>query len=121
MSPNVLAMLFRTHSDSWFWIIIFFVLSLLFLKTGKTTLHKISQGLFRLISLIMIVSGIGQLIGLNFPVTYVIKGVLAIVMIGVAEMVIAKAKRGKRTGPFLAVFVILLALVLLLAYRVISI
>jgi hypothetical protein len=120
LSPNVAAMMFKTHSDSWFWIIIFFVLSFIFLKTGKNTLHKISQGLFRLFALIMIVSGIAQLVALHFPVAYVIKGVLAIVMIGVAEMIVAKAKRGKKTGSMWLVFIILLVLVLLLAYRVIS-
>jgi peptidoglycan/LPS O-acetylase OafA/YrhL len=120
VSSNVVSMLVRTHADSWFWILIFFLLSYVFLRKEKTTLEKVAKGLFRLVSLVMVVTGIGMLIAFHFPATYVVKGILAILMLGVMEAILGMTKRGKKTGSYWILVIILFVLVLLLAMRVIS-
>ncbi|MED0673201.1 DUF1516 family protein [Aneurinibacillus aneurinilyticus] len=120
MSPNVVTILQRIHTDSWFWILLFFVLSFLLLKAGKKTAKKIAHMLLRLIALIMIITGILMLVAYQFPIAYTLKGILAIAMFGVMEMILGMAARGKRTGPFWGVLIILVALVLLIAFRVLT-
>lgn len=120
MSPDIVTILQRIHTDSWFWILLFFVLSFLLLKAGKRTPKKIVHMLLRLIALIMIVTGILMLVAYQFPIAYTVKGILAIAMVGVMEMILGMTAKGKRTGPFWATLIILVALVLLIAFRVLA-
>lgn len=41
----------------------------------------------------MIISGITMLVGLSFPMSFVIKGILAILMIGVLEQCLVKPRK----------------------------
>jgi len=120
MSPDAVAIMQQIHRDSWFWILLFFVLSFLLTKNGKTKFLKITHGLLRLVFIIMIVTGAGMLIAYKFPLAYMVKGVLAVLMIGVIEMVLGRVRRKERTGPLWGAFVFLLAMVLLIAFRVIT-
>jgi hypothetical protein len=120
VSPNAVNMLQQIHGDSWFWILLFFVLSVLSIKKEKPMLKKVSGIALRLFSALMIVTGVGMVIAFQFPLTYVIKGILAIGMIGIMEAILMMTSKGKKTGPFWIVLIALLALVLLIAFGVLS-
>ncbi|WP_237088841.1 DUF1516 family protein [Paenibacillus larvae] len=70
----------------------------------------------------MLVSGIGMLINWGFPGKYLTKGILAILMIGVIEMIMGRTRRGQGKEPVTlgmwAAFVILLILILLIGFGV---
>lgn len=76
--------------------------------------------ILRLFFIIMIVSGIGMLIEYNWAAMYVIKGILAIVMMGLMEMSLGKTKRGENgMGGFIGA-VVILVIVALMGFGVIS-
>ncbi|MCS7461275.1 DUF1516 family protein [Paenibacillus doosanensis] len=104
---------YQSHAGSWALMIILFILSVIFYR------QKVTQMILRLFYLIMLVSGIGMLTLLGFPLLYVIKGVLAIVLIGMMEMIVARRRRQQSAAPMWIVFVILLVLIVLLGYGVI--
>ncbi|MDN4074901.1 DUF1516 family protein [Fictibacillus terranigra] len=107
-------MFYEMHRGSWA------ILIVLFLITYFTKSQKISLMLQRLFYLIMIVSGAGMLVTLNFPLQYVLKGVLAIVLIGVMEMLVARKRKGSPMPMMWIVLIILLAIILMMGYGVIS-
>ncbi|SDN25056.1 Protein of unknown function [Fictibacillus solisalsi] len=104
---------YQSHTGSWAILIILFLITYF-------TRQKVTLMLQRLFYLIMIVSGVGMLAQLNFPLHYVIKGILAIVLIGVMEMMVARKRKGNPMAAMWIVLIILFALVLLLAYNVIG-
>ncbi|MDM5197230.1 DUF1516 family protein [Fictibacillus enclensis] len=105
--------LLQSHSGSWAILVILFLITYF-------TRQKITLMLQRLFYLIMIVTGVGMLVQLHFPLHYVLKGILAIVLIGVMEMMVARKRKGNPMAAMWIVLIILLALVLLLAYNVIG-
>ena len=98
------------HSSSWFFLLLVFFLSY-FLRNQKITLM-----LQRLVSVIMVISGIGLLVSLQFPAHYIVKGILAILLIAVMEMLIGRQKRGQATGVFWVICIILIVLVLVMGF-----
>ncbi|RAV20910.1 DUF1516 family protein [Paenibacillus contaminans] len=107
-------MFYQMHTGSWLITIILFILSFLF--QGQ----KVTPMLLRLFYLIMLVSGISMLFILEFPLAFIIKGLLAVVMIGSMEMILGRKRRGEKTMPLWLVFVVLLAIVVLMGFNVIS-
>lgn len=105
-------MLYDTHM-MWGLLLVFFVLALALPRQGWPVM------LLRLFYLVMIVSGVGMLIVLQFPVFYVVKGLLALVLIGTIEMVLARRKKGSVSPIQWAVLLLLLVLVPLMGYQVI--
>ncbi|MBP1931727.1 DUF1516 family protein [Ammoniphilus resinae] len=120
MSEKLINIFYQSHAGSWFFLILFFVISYILLSKGKVGAGRITQMLFRLFMLIMLISGIGMLIGFSFPLIYVIKGVLAVALIGIMEMLLGRVKRGEEGKTFWILFVVLLLLVLLIGFNVIS-
>lgn len=114
MSDKMLNILYQSHTGSWLILVIAFLLSCLFLG------QKITPMILRLFYLIMLGSGIGMLIGLNFPIAFIIKGILAVILIGIMEMIVGRRRRGQPTVPFWIAFIILLAVVVLMGFHVIS-
>lgn len=106
--------LLQTHSGSWIVLVILFLISVIFPK------QKISLMLQRLFYLIMVVSGVWMLTLLEFPKQYVIKGICALVLIATMELIVINRKKGRSTAIAWIVLIVFLALVLLLAYKVIK-
>ncbi|OPA81110.1 hypothetical protein BVG16_01870 [Paenibacillus selenitireducens] len=107
-------MLYQSHAGSWAILILLFVASVIFKR------QKVTPMITRLFYLIMLGSGIGMLIEWNFPLMYVIKGILAVFMIGMMEMIMGRVRRNQPTGMFWIIFVILLALIVCMGYGVIK-
>jgi hypothetical protein len=94
----------------WGGMVILFILSIVL--RGQ----KITPMLLRFSYLVMLGTGIGMLFHLKFPLMYVVKGILAILLIGVMEMILGKAQRGERTLPLWILFAILIVLVPAIGY-----
>ncbi|MBO0994606.1 MULTISPECIES: DUF1516 family protein [Bacillaceae] len=117
-------MLFQSHSGLWEITILLFIISFILLKMGKPKSKKITQMILRLFYVIMIISGLGMLITLNFPWLYVIKGILALWLIWMMELILSKSVVRKENGPstksYWTQFIIALVLVVLIAAKIIS-
>ncbi|WP_026692614.1 DUF1516 family protein [Peribacillus kribbensis] len=103
--------LYHTHAGSWA------ILILLFLISYFASRQKITLMIQRLFYLIMLGSGIGMLILGHFNGRYIIKGIAAVILMGIMEMLVARKRKGKKHAGFWIVFVILLAFILLVAYN----
>ncbi|GIP38920.1 hypothetical protein J31TS4_22000 [Paenibacillus sp. J31TS4] len=102
MSDSLFNIFYQSHAGSWAFIFLLFLLSVIFRR------QKVTGMILRLFYIIMVVSGVGMLIGLGFPAMYVIKGILAIILIGLMEMILGRMKRGEAKGGPMPVFWVLL-------------
>lgn len=108
------------HRGSWFFLLLFFLLSYFLISVGKEKIGKITHMVLRLFYIIMLFSGIGLLIAYNFSAFYSVKGIIALIMIGLMEISCVRAKKGKpNRGAFYSGSVLLLV-VILMGFRVIS-
>lgn len=106
--------LYQSHAGSWALLLIFFFLSYFLQK------QKWLAMITRLFYLIMLISGIGMLFLLKFPLVFIVKGLLAILLISFMELILVKKKQEKPHTLFWILFVIDLILVILLGFKVIS-
>jgi hypothetical protein len=114
LSSDVFSIVLNTHSGSWIVMILLFALSVIFRK------QKVTGMVLRLFYLIMLGTGISMLVQLNFPTVYVVKGILAILLIGVMEMIVGRMRKGRAVSVLWIVWVLLLVIVVLTGYGVIS-
>ncbi|SFL49563.1 DUF1516 family protein [Salibacterium qingdaonense] len=106
-------MLQGMHEGSWFLLVIFFFISYFAPK------QKITLMIMRLFAVLMLISGIGMLASLGFPLLYIFKGVLALIAIALMEITIAGKKRGEARAGLTGLLVIVLIIIVLLGYGVI--
>lgn len=104
---------YHSHAGSWAFLIIFFLLSYFFQK------QKWLPMILRLFYVIMLVSGISMLVLLNFPLLYIVKGILAIGLIGVTDMLILKKRKEEPHTLLWVLYGVLLILILLIGFDVI--
>lgn len=114
MSDSLYNIFLGSHQGSWAFLIIFFLIAFSLYKTNKVTSGKIVSMILRLFYLIMVVSGAGLLYTYGFPAHYIVKGIIAIFMIGFMEMALGKAKRSKsgKAGFIFAVVSALLVVIM---------
>lgn len=119
MSPEIMKMLYHSHAGSWFITILLFAISYAMFKKGSMKPQKITHMILRVFFIIMILSGIGLVVALQYPVEFVLKGVLAIILIGLMEMILVRSVKGKETKGFWIPLAGVLPLVLLIGFNVI--
>ncbi|MVP00202.1 MULTISPECIES: DUF1516 family protein [Paenibacillus] len=116
MSDKLLNIFVQSHAGSWAFIVILFIVSAIFYR------QKITPMILRLFYLIMVVSGVGMLIGYSFPAKYVVKGIIAIVVIGLMEMILGRMKRGQgresSTKILFAVWAVLIITVIMMGFGI---
>ncbi|SDJ06000.1 DUF1516 family protein [Natribacillus halophilus] len=95
MSESLYNIFLASHQGAWAFLIILFLVAFPLYKAHKMTSAKIVSMILRLFYLIMIISGSGLLYTYGFPPHYLVKGMIALLMIGFMEMALGKAKRGK--------------------------
>lgn len=105
--------LYQSHAGSWAILILFFFLTYFFQKKWLGIITRIFY-------LIMLITGIGMLILLKFPLIFIIKGIIAIALITIMEKLLALKKKGTPPAPFWIAFAIDLILVILLGFKVIQ-
>lgn len=113
-SERLFNIFYQSHAGSWAILILFFVLTCIFRK------QKVTAMITRLLYLVMLISGAGMLFIWGFPMVYVIKGILAIVLIALMEMIQGRLRRGEPTLVHWIIMVVVLALVVLTGFGVIS-
>jgi hypothetical protein len=106
--------LYQSHAGSWALLLIFFLLSYFF--TQKKWLSMIA----RLFYVIMLVTGVGMLVLLGFPMIFLLKGVLAILLLGLMEMLVAKKQKEQPHTWLWVAWAVILVLVLLIGFNVIG-
>lgn len=115
--------LFTTHSASWLIMILLFLVTYFLIRAQKGKISTILSMVLRLFYIIMLVSGIGMLInkfmelgfiGSNF--IFALKGILAVMLIGMMEAILGRTKRREQTAFTWIAFVILLVAVVLLGF-----
>lgn len=106
---------YQMHAGSWAIMILLFLVAYFLYRWGKPKGSKIVYMIVRLFYIIMVASGVAMLIQ-NAQLSYMIKAVLAIMMIGIMEVIMGKTKRKEQTGSFWVVFVILAVAVVTLGY-----
>ncbi|TSB48156.1 DUF1516 family protein [Alkalicoccobacillus porphyridii] len=106
---------YESHAGSWAILILLFLASYFLFRWGKQKASKIVYMIVRLFYIIMLVSGVGMLFN-NMQLSFIIKGVLAIMLIGIMEVIMGRTKRKELTGSFWIVFAVLLAVVVALGY-----
>nr|WP_314733407.1 DUF1516 family protein [Anaerobacillus sp. CMMVII] len=68
----------------------------------------------------MIGTGVGLLVLMQFPGTYIVKGLLALSLVYFMEMILVKTKKGTLKPIYWVFCISVLTVVLLIGYRVIS-
>lgn len=111
---------FASHQGSWAILVVLFIISFILYKVGKQKAGTIVQMILRLFFIIMLVSGVLMLIGYKFPLAFIVKGVLAVLLIGFMEMALGKTKRKESATVALLLTVVALVIVALMGYGVIS-
>lgn len=104
---------YQSHAGSWAILVIFFVLSYFFQK------QKWLPMILRLFYVIMLVSGISMLVLMKFPLVYIVKGILAIGLIGVMEMLLVKKRKEEPHTLLWVLYSVFLLAVLILGFQVI--
>ncbi|WP_347552686.1 DUF1516 family protein [Pseudalkalibacillus hwajinpoensis] len=103
--------LLQSHAGSWAILVLLLVISYFAPK------QKISLMIQRLFYLIMIITGVGMLSMLGFPLLYILKGILAIVLIGVMEMIVGRRKRSESTKILWVACIVLLLVIISIGYN----
>jgi len=112
MSETMFNILYQSHSGSWFILVLLVVISYIFSR------QKITPMILRLFYLIMLISGIGMLYAMDFPGKFILKGILAIALIAVSEMLLGRKKRRQPHAILWVVWVVILVVVALLGFDV---
>lgn len=112
------------HINLWFILIILFFVTYFLIRSNKEKPAKILHMVTRLFYVLILGSGIGMVIILGFPVTFVIKGILAISLVYFMERILGKKKKneldGKMESYYWIMFAVTIMLVVLIGYRVIT-
>ncbi|AIC95379.1 MULTISPECIES: DUF1516 family protein [Shouchella] len=108
------------HEGSWAFLVVLFIVAFVLYRSRKLKAATILHMITRLFYLFMLVSGIGMLVALNFNLFYVVKGLLAVLVIGFMEMAAGKAKRNENSLGSLFIVLVLVLVVVLMGFGVIN-
>ncbi|URN95300.1 MAG: DUF1516 family protein [Candidatus Pristimantibacillus lignocellulolyticus] len=107
----------HTHSAAWIIMIILFLVSYF---VPKQKVKKVTHMILRLFYLIQLFSGGYMFFQGGYPHVFDLKIVLAIILIGMMEMILVRQRKGKNTLPFWIIFGVLLVVIVLIGYGVIT-
>nr|WP_295971206.1 YisL family protein [uncultured Bacillus sp.] len=106
----------HAHITTWALALILFIIAVILNKQEKQRSLKLVQMILRLFYLLIIITGAIMLFSMNVNVTYMIKGALGIVVIGLYEMILSRSVKKQSTGMFWGLLVVSFAAVLYLGY-----
>jgi len=104
----------HTHSVAWMIMIILFLVSYFVPK------QKVTHMILRLFYLIQIFTGGYLFFQGGYSHIFDLKILLAIILIGMMEMILVRHRKGKNTLPLWIILVVLLVVVVLIGYQVIT-
>lgn len=115
--------LFHTHTTAWAIMILLFFIAYILIRKDNTAGSKVLSMILRVFYLIMLASGIGMLVErliqegfVTSNLIFTLKGVLAVMLIGMMEVILGRSKRKEKTTIFWVAFGVLLVIVLVLGY-----
>lgn len=108
-----MGVLLHIHSGVWGIMVLLFILSFAFYH------QKVWSMILRLSYLVMIITGVWMLALIGFPAMLILKGILAVVLIGLMEMALAKRGRQQSATLLLVLLAVDLIFILLIGYRII--
>jgi hypothetical protein len=109
----------HAHITTWLLAIILFFVALGLHKGGKSKGLKVVHMTLRLFYILTIGTGIWILSSLHsIDSLYVLKTIVGILVIGMMEMILVRAVKGKNTGMFWLLFIVFLIAVLYLGFQV---
>lgn len=113
--------LLHSHVSSWFLGIFLFILALIFIKLEMPKGKKITHMILRVFYIIILITGVSLLVHTQFPISHIIKGLLALWLISIVEMYLARNEQLNRQSKLIYWLQIIIALVFifLIGYRVI--
>lgn len=120
MSPEMINIFYQSHAGSWFFTILLFAISYALFRKGRMKPQKITHMILRVFFIIMIISGIGMVVALQLPVAFILKGVLAFILIALMELILTRSVKGKETKVYWLPSAGVLLLVLLIGFNVIA-
>ncbi|WP_163101652.1 YisL family protein [Peribacillus alkalitolerans] len=98
------------HITTWVLGIVLFFVAYGLLKSGNQKGYKITHMILRVFYILIIASGLWLIISTNWTVTYIMKALLGVIVIGLMEMVLGRTSRGELKPFFwILLFVALLA------------
>lgn len=113
----------HSHISAWAIGLILFIVALTLVKLDVLKGAKIIQMILRLFYILIIVTGIGLLHQVGYPVSHVIKGFLALVLIFSMEKILVRSSKrlldAKTRNVFGSILIVSLVLIFLLGYKVI--
>jgi peptidoglycan/LPS O-acetylase OafA/YrhL len=124
MFENMLNGMLHMHVSSWTIGIILFIVTYFLIKKGKAKPQKITHMILRLFYILIIVTGV-TIVSLvtaewGFPSEYVVKTILGLLVIGMMEMILVKAKKGIKSTLYWLLLVLSLILVFFYGYVVLT-
>lgn len=108
------------HSGLWALLLVLFMLSFVMLRIENERGYKILHMLARLMILLVIASGVMLVSAYNFIPITLLKGALAIVLIGLMEMILIRTHKKERTTTLWVLFIVDLLAVLYIGYGMIG-
>lgn len=107
----------HAHITAWLLGIILFIVAVS-MKNGNEKTQKIVHMILRLFYILILVSGLVILFsGISINGEYIGKAVLGFLVIGMMEMILTRGRKGKSTGLFWVLFIIILILTISLGLR----
>jgi hypothetical protein len=110
----------QIHVATWSIALLLFIVSFVLLKMGQMKGQKITHMILRVFYILVAGTGIGLVVSYNFIGDALIKGILALILLVLMEMILIKGRDRERTGLFWALFIIDLIFVFYYGYGVIS-
>lgn len=105
------------HTGLWSMLLVLFILSFVILRLGNKQGYKILHMLARLVMLLVIVSGFMLVSAYNFIPITLVKGTLALFLIGLMEMILLHTYRDEGKPMLWVLFIIDLLAVLYIGYE----
>jgi hypothetical protein len=111
---------YHPHASFWMILVLLFVVTFFLYRANVAKGAKITHMVLRLFYVIMVGTGIALLVLKGFLFTYIIKGLLALLLIYFMEMILVKTKKGiSGLASYWVLCLAALLVVVLIGYRVI--
>ncbi|WP_226680304.1 YisL family protein [Sutcliffiella horikoshii] len=106
--------LYSIHASVWLLLVISFFITYFINK------KKIAHMVLRLFYIVMLGTGISMLHLMGYPFNYTLKGLLAVTLVSLMEILLVRRKKEKKNGGILLLLFLVLSLVLLMGFNVVT-
>lgn len=105
----------HSHTLFWFIAIVLFMLTIVFIKLGRTRMAKMAQMILRLIYVLVLMTGVG-LIFMNIWWGSILKGIISFWLIYVMELITNRMAKGQLTPKMKVIFAVQFIVVIIAVF-----